>query len=139
MPKGKLTKRTRPQFNPLAGWGDDTTAEQIGSGQKLILEGDSDCILQFESMTDITDLLPEEDRKEGKPAIYLKFFDGIQLVSIPMGASARTVKFEEHVWYYIHVRLIDLHKAGHNDMKDLNIRRLGKTGEEKKCPISITC
>lgn len=96
------------------------------SGVKLILEPDSDCILKFRNIRDISDKCGKD---EGE-ALLLVCFDGLKFVNLPIGFAVREVldSMEPDCWYYIH-HDGDIEMQGRNPMKDLNIFRLGLDGE----------
>jgi len=96
------------------------------SGAKLILQPDSDCVLQFLTIRDISDYC---GKKEGD-ALLLTAHDGKQVVAMPIGFAVRSVLdlMEPGAYYYFHNQS-EIEMPGKNPMKDIEIWRLGNENE----------
>lgn len=95
------------------------------SGVKLILEPDSDCVLKFRNIRDISDYCGKD---EGD-ALLLVCFDGLKFVNLPIGFAIKSVldSLQPDHWYYIH-HDGEIEMQSRNPMKDLNIFELGRDG-----------
>jgi hypothetical protein len=113
--------------NPSGGSPFGGQARQVvtPSGHKLIFTEDSEAILVFIGKKDISDRL-------GKPAgsvLYLTFYDGAKMVSMPSSYMVTKAEFQPERFYYLHcVSLVPM-KGDFNDMKDFVIWDLGVEGD----------
>lgn len=144
-----MAKKQQHQEKPpvdQGAWGDNVVQAVVPSGVPLRLEVDSDCILRFEGKKDISDKVLDEKGEPQPPGsvVYLTFNDGKRFVSLSVCYALGTFAEkdpkdggpEPNVWYYIHHQGEVETKL--NPMKDLEIRRLGRTGEEIQCPTRVS-
>jgi hypothetical protein len=138
-PKLPLTPDpVNPSNNPKSaarGWGAEVVSQRVPSGIKLRMEPDDDCILRFVGEKDISEKMGQEDGS----VVYLTFFDGERLVTLPSSyALVENGKYVPGRWYYIHHEgEVDLGE-GRNPMKDFLVLNLGVTGESCQCPPRIS-
>lgn len=127
-PQGKLSMG--------GSWGGTVKQTMVPSGAKLAFEEDSDCVLKFIGVKDISDKM---GRDPGE-VIYNTFFDGKRLVSAPSSYAMSQSTFIIGLWYYLHcVALIPSSKnPSFNPMKDFEIHELGCDGESVQCPDRIS-
>ena len=98
----------------------------IPSGTRLIFEEDSDAILCFLGVKDISDKVG----KESGEVIYQTFTDGKRIVAMPNSYSLSQVTFTPEKFYYLHcVNKIPMSNKGFNEMKNFAIYELGSEGE----------
>jgi hypothetical protein len=133
------TVRNTTQGNS-EGWG---KAKRIAtpSGAKLIFEEDSDAILVFIGIKDISDKVLDSKGSPQEPGsvIYYTFMDGKRLVSMPNSYAISQAIFEPEKFYYIHcASKIPNKNPSFNDMKDFNIYELGSENETVPCDSSRT-
>lgn len=99
------------------------------SGKPLRFEEDSDCILRFVSIKDISDKVKK--LKDGEEAVYLIFEDGKTRVAVSRSYALNECSFLPGKYYYIHCAATIPNKSNpmFNDMKDFEIVELGGEGE----------
>ena len=108
----------------------------VPSGAKLAFEEDSDCVLKFIGLKDISDKMG----RDAGEVIYNTFFDGKRLVSAPSSYAMSQSTFIPGQWYYLHcVAMIPSAKnPSFNPMKDFEIYQLGSDGESVQCPDRVS-
>ena len=138
----KRTERTVAQTSQgsSTGWG---KAKQIAvpSGAKLIFDEDSDAILCFIGIKDISDKVLDS---KGQPqaageVVYYTFTDGKKLVSMPNSYALSQAIFTPEKFYYLHcVSKVPNKNPSFNDMKNFAIYELGSENETVPCDASRT-
>lgn len=127
MARSKAAKAPKKPATDFGSWGDNAVQVVVPSGIPLKLELDSDCILRFEGIKDISDKMkPPQDPGS---VLYTTWFDGQKFVSMSVTYALQTAldSLEPGIFYYIHNQgeiETDL-----NPMKDFMIRRMGKVGD----------
>jgi hypothetical protein len=140
-PKGNLeASQTRAdialrQSAGSQGWGGTAKQAHVPSGIKVLFEEDSDAILKFVGIKDISDKVG----KETGDALFYTFWDGRKLVSVPGCFGMKETIFQPGFWYYLLVSaLISGKNASFSPLKDFDIRELGQDNEKVQCPERVS-
>lgn len=136
MAKAKKSTPLPAASRYVGDWGGDVQHIKLPSGSRLVMEDDDDCVLVFLGEKDIT------EKVEGATGrvVYNIFHDGRRLVNLPTSYAFQEMKqkFEENIFYYIHLDSEIETRRGLNPMKDFNVVRLGSEGETVRCPEKRT-
>ncbi len=117
-------------------WGKPGAATKavLPSGKKLVFDEDSDAILLFLGMKDISDKIGEA----AGSVIYYTFHDGKTIVSMPNSYKLKEMEFKPYSFYYLRNAGNVQTTPGFNPMKDFEIVELGVENEEVKADSNRT-